>query len=933
MSVDDPPASPAERYAAAAIRAANPEVTAFAAAQPFELDPFQLEACRALGRGECVLVCAPTGAGKTLVGEFAVARALAAQGKCFYTTPIKALSNQKYADLAGVYGPDSVGLLTGDTAINPHAPIVVMTTEVLRNMLYAGSADLAGLSAVVMDEIHYLADKFRGAVWEEVILHLPPDVQLVGLSATVSNAEEFGDWIRAVRGETAVIVDEVRPVPLWQHMMVGRRIFDLYAERLGDGEASVPRRRIDPALQRAIAAAGGGAPAGRRPRSGHGHEADSGRWRAPSRPTVVERLDASGLLPAIVFVFSRTGCDAAVEQCVRAGLRLADDLERAAIDEAIDRHTAGMPPADLETLGYWGWRAALERGVAAHHAGLLPAFKETVEELFAVGLVKVVFATETLALGINMPARTVVLERLVKFNGESHADVTPAEYTQLTGRAGRRGIDVEGHAVVVWSPRVDPHAVAGLAAARTFPLRSSFRPTYNMVVNLVARRGRAAARAILEQSFAQFQTDRALVGQARQLSRNDVRVADLDAALRCDRGDVVEYADLARRLATAERDAARGRSARRRDATRAGLAALRRGDVVFVPAGRRSGLAVVLDSRPDRSGAVRPLVATDARWAGRLDAADFWGAVPVLGRLRLAKFTEHWKPAVRRDLASALAASGIHAPRQSGRRGGPRDGGCGDPTPAGADAGVAVDDADVLRRAVRSHPVHGCPDRERHLQAARSRAELVEQSEQLRGNVERSRHSLGRALDRIADLLVERGYLAGDDATDAGRILQRVWSESDLVAAECTRRGVWTTLSPSVLAGAVSTLVFEPRRDLAGGRRALSGPLGEAVRQVEDVWRDVVADEGRFGIDPSRAPEPGFAASVEAWAHGGTLAEALAGAAAGGIDLSPGDFVRWCRQVVDLLDQIRVAAPAGAAPLAGRAVAAVRRGVVALGAG
>src|SRR6476661_65199 len=248
--------SPADRYAhAMASRGdrAHPRLAEFALTRPFPLDPFQLDACRALEDGRGVLVCAPTGAGKTVIGEFAVHLALGSGGKCYYTTPIKALSNQKFADLIAQYGPDRVGLLTGDTSVNPHAPVVVMTTEVLRNMLYAGSPDLAGLTHVVLDEVHYLADKFRGPVWEEVILHLAAEVSVVGLSATVSNAEEFGAWLAEVRGELSVVLDEIRPVPLWQHMMVGRRLFDLFggAEQT-PGDPATARLRIDPALVRAV---------------------------------------------------------------------------------------------------------------------------------------------------------------------------------------------------------------------------------------------------------------------------------------------------------------------------------------------------------------------------------------------------------------------------------------------------------------------------------------------------------------------------------------------------------------------------------------------------------------------------------------------------------------------------------------------------------
>ena len=455
--------SPAQRYAAFRQQQAEdgPELTRFQALYDFSFDEFQRRACRALNEGHGVLVAAPTGSGKTVVGEFAVHLALAEGRKCFYTTPIKALSNQKYGDLVRRYGADSVGLLTGDNSINGEAPVVVMTTEVLRNMLYGGSATLAGLSYVVLDEVHYLADAFRGAVWEEVIIHLPESVRVVALSATVSNAEEFGDWLTQVRGGTTVIVDEHRPVPLWQHVMAGALLYDLFVE---DGAVTGPGKRgqadgeraaqVNPELLRLARREQWAPPGGRGGRPA--------RYRPPRRPQVIGRLDAAGLLPAITFIFSRAGCDAAVRQCLDAGLRLTTPDEAAVITEIAERRTADIPEADLPVLGYGEWLTGLQRGLAAHHAGMLPAFKEVVEELFEAGLVRAVFATETLALGINMPARTVVIERLDKWNGEAHLALTPGEYTQLTGRAGRRGIDVEGHAVVLWHPGMDVAAVAGL---------------------------------------------------------------------------------------------------------------------------------------------------------------------------------------------------------------------------------------------------------------------------------------------------------------------------------------------------------------------------------------------------------------------------------------------------------------------------------------
>ncbi len=682
--------APAEAYAAAKNRAARPRLTEFAQSLPFELDGFQHSACSALEEGHGVLVCAPTGAGKTVVGEFAVHLALAQGLKCFYTTPIKALSNQKYADLVERHGADAVGLLTGDTVINGDAQVVVMTTEVLRNMIYAGSRQLDQLGYVVMDEVHYLADRFRGAVWEEVILQLPEHVSLVSLSATVSNAEEFGDWLVTVRGDTTVVVEEHRPVPLWQHMMVGNRMFDLFAGEDAEGEL-----QVDPDLVRHTRELDRQSSMTQWDRGGRGRGRSGAPrrtgFRPPSRTTVIDRLDRESLLPAITFVFSRAGCDAAVGQCVRAGLRLTTEEEAAEIRRTVERRTADLPQADLAVLGYWEWREALERGIAAHHAGMLPAFKETVEELFVRGLVRAVFATETLALGINMPARTVVLERLVKFNGEAHVELTPGEYTQLTGRAGRRGIDVEGHAVVVWQPGVDPEQVAGLASTRTYPLRSSFRPGYNMAVNLVGRLGTDAARELLEQSFGQFQADRSVVGLARRIERNAEALAGYEKSLECHLGDFREYAALRRQVSDREKVLSREGVAERRDAAAESLRALRPGDVIAVPGGRRAGLAVVLDPGLDSGSDPRPLVLSEDRWAGRLSAADFPVPVEPLGRMRLPKHVDHRAPRVRRDLASSLRNTGIVAPATERRRS--RGGHVDDPelaTPAPRAAGPPV---------------------------------------------------------------------------------------------------------------------------------------------------------------------------------------------------------------------------------------------------
>ncbi len=672
------------------------ELSRFAGELPFTLDEFQLRACTALENGHGVLVCAPTGAGKTVVGEFAVHLALAAGRKCFYTTPIKALSNQKHTDLVRRYGPERVGLLTGDQSINGDAPVVVMTTEVLRNMLYANSHALHGLSHVVMDEVHFLADRMRGAVWEEVILHLSEDVRLVSLSATVSNAEEFGGWIQTVRGDTTVVVDEHRPVPLWQHMMVGKRLFDLFeADQKTDNRVLVDRELLRHISLRKEAdrladwqPRGRGRP-GRRDQGG-------GRptiYRPPSRPDVIGTLDSEGLLPAITFVFSRAGCDAAVRQCLRSPLRLTTDAERTRIAEVIDRRCADLPESDLVVLGYHEWREGLLRGLAAHHAGLLPVFRHTVEELFTAGLVKAVFATETLALGINMPARTVVLERLVKYNGEEHAPLTPGEYTQLTGRAGRRGIDVEGHAVVLWQPNdtsVDPADVAGLASTRTFPLRSSFAPSYNMTINLVQHMGPEQAHRLLERSFAQYQADRSVVSLVKGVTRGEKMLAEIADELGGKDAAILDYARLRAAISDRERAQSRASRVQRRRAINDALAALRRGDIINIGQGRRGGLAVVLEPADD-SDEPRPLVLTEHRWAGRISSADYSGASGKLGSMTLPKRVEHRQPRVRRDLASALrsAAAGLDVPSRK------RSGGAEEPD---VDPELAV-----LREQMRNH--------------------------------------------------------------------------------------------------------------------------------------------------------------------------------------------------------------------------------------
>ena len=819
--------SPAERYARAKSRSAHPLLDAFQSHRDFDLDPFQIEACSILERGRSVLVAAPTGAGKTIVAEFAVHLAMGnSTGKLFYTTPMKALSNQKFNELVDEWGAENVGLLTGDTNVNAGARIVVMTTEVLRNMLYADSDLLTHLEFVVMDEVHYLADRFRGAVWEEVIIHLPLSVRMISLSATVSNAEEFGDWLMAVRGNTDIVVSEDRPVPLDQHVLIGSKFIDLF-----DSSGKATTHRVNPELTQLAHAhsrsahyrsavgrngsGGSGSSARHRGRGSFpsgGPRFDSGGGSRMDRPDVIEMLDDKNLLPAIFFVFSRNGCDQAVSQVVRSGIRLTDAEEREEIRAIVDERCRTLLDEDLAVLGYWQWLEGLERGVAAHHAGLLPAFKEVVEELFQRKLVKAVFATETLALGINMPARSVVLEKLDKFNGEARVPLTPGEYTQLTGRAGRRGIDVEGHAVIQWSGALDPQTVANLASRRTYPLNSSFRPTYNMAVNLITQFGRVRTREILESSFAQFQADRAVVDLARKVAQQEDSLSGMAKPMSCHLGDFAQYAQI------------------RHDLTQL-----------------------------EKSG----------------------------------KGNESQSRAARDKRNQELAR---------------------------------------LRQRLRSHPSHACPDRENHARWGERWWKLRRQTDQLIAQIQSRTGAVARIFDRVCDVLSDTGYLERDPhgrdlaVTPIGDQLARIYGERDLLVAECLRREAWVGIDPAGLAALACAIVFEPRREEGNinERRLPRGVFRSALETTTTIWAELDDLEHHHRLPGTSPLATGLCQAMHRWASGGRLDDVLFDA-----DMPAGDFVRWSKQTIDLLDQLAGVSDAALAKTARQALDLVRRGIVA----
>jgi ATP-dependent RNA helicase HelY len=851
----------------------------FEDAHGFPLDPFQHRALDSVDAGRSVLVAAPTGSGKTVVGEYAIEVALDSGHRVFYTTPIKALSNQKYNDLVARHGRERVGLLTGDNAINGTAPVVVMTTEVLRNMIYARSPALDMLRWVVLDEVHYLQDEYRGPVWEEVIIHSPPSVRLVALSATVSNAEELADWITSVRGPTDVVVETERPVELVNHYLVGDRQSDRLhlIDTLPGGRPNPEGHRYDIEVNR-----------GQR---GKGRERR--RWYTPRRVEVLEMLAERNLLPAITFIFSRAACDDAVKACLDSGLRLTTAPERERIAQIVDQHLADMDDADLVLLGYDRWRAGLEIGVAAHHAGMVPPFKEAVEQIFVEGLAKAVFATETLALGINMPARTVVIEKLSKWGGDRHAVLTPGQYTQLTGRAGRRGIDSIGHAVVLWTPFVGFDEVASLAGSRSFELDSAFRPTYNMAANLVRRYDADEAIRLLEHSFAQFRSDRVVVRLSTRIDQRRRRRDEAAAAATCDRGDIGEYRELVRR---------RERSTATADDISRALAGLAPGDVIAVEKGPAAGAAAVISVSERRGGAVKIRALGQPRHLISLGIGDFTDLPQTLGRIDLptpyAPNNSQFLNEARRRLRRADVRPPSH--RQQARRARRGPGRVG-------------------------HPVEDCPDLDVHLKAARQLERLERELDDLDRQRRRRTAGLGAQFERILDLLEDWDHLAGWSLTPAGEVLARIYHESDLLVSTAMGRGLLDDLDPPTLAGVVSAFTYEHRSAQPPPDPWFPpGPMAERIAALDALARDLNRDETRARLPTTRPPDPGFAALAHAWASGDGLDDVLAE-----LTVSGGDFVRNVKQLIDLLHQIGAVAPdPDTASHARRAADGLRRGVV-----
>jgi ATP-dependent RNA helicase HelY len=632
-----------------------------------------------------------------------------------------------------------------------------------------------------------------------------------------------------------------------------------------------------------------------------------GRLFTPRRVEVVELLEDDGMLPAIYFIFSRAACDDAVTQCVREGKRLTTADERRQIRAIAESHVESLSEEDLAVLDYAGWLTGLEAGYAAHHAGMVPLFKEAVEASFAAGLVKAVFATETLSLGINMPARSVVIEKLTKFTGERHEFLTPGEYTQLTGRAGRRGIDEVGYAVVLWSPFVPFEQVAGLAGARSYALTSSFRPTYNMAANLVRRYRPDVAHHLLNLSFAQYRADSDVVRLEAQLERISAGMAEAQALARCEHGDVNEY----RRLWRASEESARQRPSMTAEVT-AALERVRPGDVLVVPGGKSGGRVAVLSTSRRRGGDIRVRAVTTDRRLVSLGPHDFPAPPEAVAQVGLPVPYAPHNAGFQRQVASALTSARVATASGVAR------------SPLGRQqwrGEVALAQA----TAAASHPVASCPDARAHLRALERADRLARDIERLERRVKGRIESLARQFDRVLRVLEAWGYVDGWSLTEGGERLARIYHESDLLVAECAGQGLLDGLDPAELAGLVSVFTYEAR---GPGEPTVSFPNPRLRRRWADIDRlaaELNAAEEDAGLPLTHRPGPGFVGLAHAWAAGEPLAEVVADE-----EMSGGDFVRNVKQLIDLLRQLGQLAPDPATAHGARQAAEqLFRGVVA----
>ena len=850
----------------------------------FDLDNFQEQAIKHFQKGNSVLVAAPTGSGKTVVGEYAVFSTTKINQRSFYTTPVKALSNQKYVELSRKFGVDRVGLLTGDNNINGDAQIVVMTTEVLRNMIYQTPEKLHDLGVVILDEVHFLADKDRGVVWEEILILLNKNTKIVALSATVSNVEEFAEWLRLTRGDCKFVIEENRSVPLTQLICTSSELIPL----INKNEDSKINRKIINLYKRS-------------------YTKNHVKNEIPTRVEIVELLRDYQLLPSIFFIFSRNGCDQAVEQLYKSNLKLTNELERDQISNFLKNRFDDIPTSDWSTLKISEWMDCAVRGFSAHHAGLIPQLKESAEILFQKGLLKVVFATETLAVGINMPAKSVVLERMDKWNGNNHEMLTPAEFTQLTGRAGRRGIDDSGAAVIAFHPHSEPRFIANLVASRTFELFSSFEPQYNMLLNLLEHRDLDETKKLLNRSFAQFTRDKQTAKIKERIEQEKTLISQMSKNLSCHKGNFESYYSMVLELTNLEKHGS-NKTSKNFSSAKSLASSIHIGSVVKLKNSRRANLAVITQIMKSKKNRDEYWVVLDNSEGRKLNLQDFDLRDGALAQIEVDLQNDFSKREIRKNYSRLIRDISKTDSRKIPKK----------------ELENAISD---LRKNIRKHSCHQCPELHNHLRVAESINRHQKNLESMDKIYRNSVFNISNKCDETINILKHFEFLQENDRKlllmPKAKYLKKIHSEMDLIIIETILSGILNNLSPENLAAILSGFIFTPRKDEIEIPHNLPNELTRIAESIFHLAEEIILVERKYKIDNSRTPHFGIALQILKWGKGETLQKVLKNT-----EIAPGDFIRTTKQLIDLLRQIARLKIDKVSEIAIQSIALIDKGVV-----
>jgi len=844
---------------------------------PFELDQFQQQAIAALNAGRSVVVCAPTGSGKTLIGEYTIYRALSRGGRVFYTTPLKALSNQKLRDFREQFGAEQVGLLTGDISINRDAPILVMTTEIFRNMLYGTpigevGTSLVGVEAVVLDECHYMNDRQRGTVWEESIIYCPPEVQLVALSATVANSDQLTDWLNLVHGSTELIYSDFRPVPLQFYFGNPKGIFPLLDQN---------QNQIHPRLK----------PKG--PKS----KGKGGRPESPTITYILSHLAQRDMLPAIYFIFSRRGCDKAVEEM--GELSLVNEQEAAELKVRIDEFLSRNPDA-----GRAGQVEPLYRGIAAHHAGILPAWKGFVEELFQLGLVKVVFATETLAAGINMPARTTVISTLSKRTDTGHRLLTASEFLQMAGRAGRRGMDATGYVVTLQTPFEGAKEAAYLATAGADPLVSQFTPNYGMVLNLLQTHSITEAKDLVERSFAQYLAtlylrpqQQAITELTTELTKLEIQLAPVDVKQLSSYEKLSERLKEERRLLktlqTQAEETRAGEIAHFIQYVNPGTILYLKGKYVQVS----SPVPSVLVTKEKGRGQSPYLLclSADNRWyvATTADVVGLYGEIVETQNFASLQPPEELvlKPGqVRRGTEETEAIASSIPPTVE--------------LTVAPEVLAQQQVVDAVKAQLDAHPVRQLGNPSNLLKRHRRRLALQEEINERQAQYRKNQAHHWQEFLNLIEILRAFGCLEEVKPTLLGQAAAAIRGDNELWIGLALMSGEFDALDPHHLAAAMCALVTETPRPDSWTNYPPPEQVIEALAGLRGTRRQLFQLQRRYHVALPVWLEYELIGIVEQWALGVEWTQLCANTS-----LDEGDIVRILRRTVDILSQIPYVPP------------------------